>query len=73
MLKLKLAFTAVFLAFGVITFINFGNPTKAQTDNILTDINNYKTWKQVQKPEVKKETEIVTTDVVAISDSTVAG
>ena len=73
MLKLKLVVIAIFLGFGVIAFINFSNPTKAQTDNILTKINDYKTWKQVQKPEVKIDTEVVTTDVLSISDSTISG
>lgn len=73
MLKLKIAVIAVFFAFVAVAFVNFSNPTKAQTDNVLAKINDYKTWKQVQKPEVKKETEIVTTDVVTISNSSAGG
>lgn len=76
----KLLIIGTFAVFAVGAFLFPNNKTEAQTEeNILTKVADYKTWKQVQKPEVKKETEVkietevVTTDVLSISDSTIAG
>ncbi len=80
MLKLKLFAVAAFLAFASCAFLFPSNNSQAQSnenakkrDEILEKVASYKIWKQVQKPEKTKELNIVKTDVLTISDSSLAG
>ena len=79
MLKLKLLIIAAFAVFASSAFLFSSNYTQAQTkenaakrDEILQKVAYYKTWQQVQKPEKKSE-DVITPDVLTISDSAVGG
>lgn len=79
MLKLKLFAIAAFLAFASCAFLFSSKKIEAQTsentkkrDEMLEKVANYKGWKQVQKPEKKSE-DVLKTDVMTISNSSVAG
>jgi hypothetical protein len=74
MLKIKLLAVFAFLAVAAVAFLFGNNETRAQSgktgakrDEVLEKVADYKTWKQVQKPE-KEPGEVVT-----ISDSSPAG
>ena len=91
MLKLKLFVIAAFAVFASSAFLFSSNYTLAQTnenaakrDEMLERVTNYKTWKQVRKPEKPKlelsnilktdsSTNAATIDVLSISNSSVAG
>ena len=79
MLKLKLFAVAAFLAFASCVFLFSSNKSQAQSnkniekrDEILEKVADYKIWKQVQKPEKKSE-DVLKTDALTISNSSVAG
>lgn len=79
MLKIKIFAFAAFLAIASSVFLVSSNKTEAQvsentkkSDELLEKVANYKNWKQVQKPEKKSENP-VTTDVLSISNSSIAG
>ncbi len=80
MLKLKLFAVAAFLALASCAFLFSNNKIEAQTsenakkrDDILGKVAAYKIWKQVQKPEKKADSAEGKTNVLEISNSSVAG
>ena len=79
MFKLKILMIAAFAVFASSAFLFSSNYTQAQTnenaakrEEMLEKVANYKGWKQVQKT-AKKSENVVTTDVLTISDSAVGG
>jgi hypothetical protein len=84
---LKLFTIAAFLAFAACAFLFPSGKIEAQSsenvkkrDEILEKFAAYKVWKQVQKPEKKPEltepttgSSGLTTDVLSISQSSIAG
>lgn len=79
MLKIKLFSLFAFLTFAGSAFLFSSNGTRAQSsenvkkrDDVLEKVAGYKNWKQVQKPEKKSDVSVVS-DVLSISDSTLAG
>lgn len=79
MLKTKLFAVAAFLAFALCAFLFPNNKIEAQSsektkkrNEILEKVGSYKLWKQVQKPDKRSEDGKIT-EVISISDSTMAG
>ena len=73
--KLKLLIISVFLAFAAFTFFVPNDKIEAQTNEnlkkkakILKKVADYKTWNQVNKPDKKTDSDILT-----IAESTAAG
>ena len=78
---LKLSIVAAFAAFAAGVFLFSSGQSQAQTgksnearDEVLKKVEDYKAWKQVQKPAVKTESNTVReTNLLEISNSTMAG